>query len=178
MKKLLVLLAIILFLIQYSVISLEFGSLFVGPGLMASFLIAILLKEGFVRSLKWIIFVGLLLDYFSSTSLGTFVLIFLIVMGVFEFYYSKFEQGNQKSSMVFISNLFSFFLIDVLLFLIIQVDVLLGNTHDAFLIKEEFVWYIVSRIFFSVVGVCINFVIGKLYRFFGMSTGELKLGKI
>jgi len=79
MKKILFLLLILLFFIQYSFIDVLSTSNAWGVGLVVAFIISVLLKEHNSSGLVWAFSAGLLVDYFSSMNLGTYVIIFIFL---------------------------------------------------------------------------------------------------
>ncbi len=180
MKKILFIILIILFFVQYSYISLVSGNpYFRGSGLVATLIIALFLRENVYRLLWWAFLVGLLLDYFSTTSFGTYAIIFIILAGIIEIYKTKFEQSGHKMLFVFTNMFFGLILIDIFLLVMLKMDILLGIPREGIFVSDiNMGWYLISKVFFALLGIGVYVLLDKVLRAFDLDVRRLKIENI
>ncbi|MEA1926219.1 MAG: hypothetical protein U9M90_03175 [Patescibacteria group bacterium] len=180
MKKILFLILIVLFFVQYSYISLVSGNpYFRGSGLIATFIIALFLKENVHGSFWWAFLVGLLLDYFSTTSFGTYAIIFIILAGIIKIYKAKFEQSRHKMLFAFTNMFLGLILIDIFLLVMLKMDILLGIPRENIFVSDiNIEWYFISKVFFALLGVGVFILLDKALRSFDLDARRLKIENI
>ena len=177
MRKILFLLLILIFFIQYSFIDVMSSSSAWGVDLISAFLISLWLKEGTQNKLMWAFVAGLLVDYFSSMNLGTYIIIFIFLSIMVELYKTKFVQSQKKIVMVFIAMFFGQIFVDLVLFIFMKSEIFFGRNIDNVMFEGiNMFQYFVVKLVMSIVGVGVYKIIDYIYEIAGKNTLELKIG--
>jgi len=179
MKKVLFLFLLILFFLQYSFVGIISNSNIWSVGLIVGFVVSVSLKDKSMSGLIWAIGAGLLADYFSNMNLGTFVIIFIILVGMIEIYKTKFAQSQNKYVLVLVSMLIGVFLVDFLIYLFMETEMFFGKETDNVMLEGiNFTYYFIAKAITALTGVAIYKIIDRIYGLAGRNFPELKVDNI
>lgn len=177
MRKILFIFLILLFFIQYSFIDVVSSSNAWGVELISAFLISLWLKEGTQNKLVWAFIAGVLVDYFSSMNLGTYIIIFIFLSIMVELYKTKFVQSQKKIIMVFVAMFFGQIFVDLILFIFMKSEIFFGRNIDNVMFEGINIFhYFFVKLIMSLVGVGVYKIIDYIYEISGKNTLELKIG--
>ena len=176
MKKALLIFFFFIFFVQYSLFFVLHDYAFGGVGIVAAFIVALCLREDFQSSLIWSFFCGLVVDYFSTTPIGTYAIIFVFVAGVVELYKTKLTQSKHKKLITFTSVFVILIFVDVLSVAILKTGILWGEPNNLFLLENIDVFkYLFLKLIFAVLGVLISILVEKTFDVFDIYSRDIKI---
>lgn len=179
MKKTILILILLIFFVQYSLLSMISEIERINSGILLCFLLVIFLRRNYLENVGWAVCAGLLADYFSNVPFGFNVANFAILAFAVDVIRQKFALKEMHFSIValivFFGVTFSGFLAMIFYELLSWIKIAKQAPSASFSLSME---YFLTVMILSVIGFLFYRVILVIENVFGIGAREIKIDKL
>lgn len=177
MKKTIFIFILLIFFLQYSLFSMVAPLAAINSGILLSFLLIVFLRRNYFESIGWAIFGGLLLDYFSASPFGFYVVNFAVLVFLISMLRGKIALKEMHTSVVALVVFLGVILSDI-------ISLIFFNFLNWVKIVEQVPVYDFSAKYFllsavlSIIGLVFYQIMLLVEKILGVGNKEIRLDKM